>query len=117
MSEDTQKPETSEVVKGFSPLMPMKGFIFRDQAVRLDNIHYENCQFINCTVFFGGTGSFGLINNEFDHCKFIIDGAATQTMVFLSVLRTFAPEIADEYLAEVRDGTLLKALGVHPDDQ
>jgi hypothetical protein len=64
------------------------GQTFEDSDILVDGKHYERCTFRRCRLTFSASapqaGAF--LSNRFEECTWVIDGAATETLSFLSVL-------------------------------
>ncbi|HAZ6604220.1 TPA: hypothetical protein J0610_002251 [Escherichia coli] len=62
------------------------GKTYKNQKVILDGNTYENCGFFSCSIVYTGNGSISLINNTFTDCTWSFEGAAANTLQFLSVI-------------------------------
>ncbi|CAL6700421.1 TPA: hypothetical protein ACNEGM_000210 [Escherichia coli] len=62
------------------------GKTYENQKVILDGKTYEECSFVSCSIVYTGTGSIGLVNNTFIDCTWSFEGAAANTLQFLSVI-------------------------------
>ncbi|HDX4047749.1 TPA: hypothetical protein ROG05_000086 [Enterobacter soli] len=62
------------------------GKTYTNQRVVLDGKAYEECSFVSCSIVYTGNGSISLINNTFTDCNWSFEGAAANTLQFLSVI-------------------------------
>lgn len=71
-----------------------KGRVFANTTVHLDRADYINCTMTNCQLVYSG-GDLKLIGNDMNSSKFVLDGAAGQTLVWLRYLHAMVPGIID----------------------
>ncbi len=58
----------------------------RDEIVKLDYSTLRDTNYINCTLVFEGGRPPSMINCDFIECEFVLEGAARNTQVFLTIL-------------------------------
>ena len=64
---------------------------FANQLVVLDNRKFQNCEFLNCEIAYGG-GRIRILDNDFGDCTFSTFGSAASTLVYLRGLYTSGAE-------------------------
>ncbi len=60
--------------------------LFTDDPIKLDGMHFENCEFHNCVLVFTGRRPVRLVNCRFTDCHWRFEGPAANTLEFLQVL-------------------------------
>ena len=55
------------------------------KTVTLDDKHFVNCHFTNCTVLYAG-GDYGWTDSSFNNCQFRLEGAASRTAMLMGQL-------------------------------
>lgn len=64
-------------------------------VVSLDDKHFVNCIYKNCTVIYGG-GEYALTNTKFENCQISLQGAAQRTAGLLQnfgALKPMPPQV------------------------
>lgn len=85
----------------------MKKFkeIFEDKSILLDGEHFEACTFTRCKLIFEGGMPPVLVQNNFNECMWVFDGAALRTIAFMSALyRGGAKELIEATFENIRNG-------------
>ncbi len=63
-----------------------KDELFIKQRVSLDADQFFNCRFVRCTMIYSGSSGVVMEGCELDSCDWVFDGAADNTLIFLSQL-------------------------------
>lgn len=74
------------------PMNKFTGETFSDETMVLDFTHFEDCIFKQCRMIFHGQGPIGLVDCEFDNCKWRFGGSAAQTLGFMVTMYHHSPE-------------------------
>jgi hypothetical protein len=61
---------------------------FDHKTVELDGQRFDSCWFTDCRMIYSGGEPPALSNNTFVRCKWVLGGAALNTIGYLSVLRS-----------------------------
>lgn len=59
---------------------------YQNSTVKIDNIHFIGCEFINCTLEYTGVGLVGIEGCTFDNVKWLFTGPARNTIDFMRAL-------------------------------
>lgn len=59
---------------------------FSGERVVLDHNSYEGCLFRDCKIVYGAKGRVKLDSCTFENCSYVFDGAAQDTLLFLTGL-------------------------------
>ncbi len=65
---------------------------FTNEVISLDGNKYKGCTFTDCELFIGASAPFGLINNDFNECRWTFTGSAALTINILAGLYQMSPE-------------------------
>lgn len=65
--------------------------VFVGQRVAICGQRFERCLFKNCELVFDG-GPTHLVGNDFDGCSWSFEGAAANTLTFVSAMCAGSPE-------------------------
>jgi hypothetical protein len=88
----------------------VQGETFINQVVHLGSTRFENCKFIRCKLVFNGEGT-SLAHSEFDDCELELEGAAANTIQFLTSLYPIEFGMYVEEIREsIRQGAMLGRL-------
>jgi hypothetical protein len=81
--------------------------VFTGKVVRLDNAEFIACTFDDCTLVYGGSGYVALRNlcDIKSNCRFKLDGAAGNTVKFMTVLYPLAPALIEATIDNIRGGS------------
>lgn len=66
--------------------MQYKDETFANQDVLLDGNSYINCKFRECKIIFGARGPVGLVDCNFNRCRWGFDGPAADTITFMAAM-------------------------------
>jgi hypothetical protein len=81
---------------------------FSNQRVQLDNMNYVGCRFSTCVMVYSGLGPIGLNSCDIHNCRWEFEGAAGNTLKFLTLMHKANPEFIEAVIAGIRSGR-------HPD--
>ncbi len=59
--------------------------VLAGKSVVLDDKHFANCEYTNCTLVYSG-GDFGMVNTKFQDCRVAFAGAAQRTANLIEIL-------------------------------
>lgn len=82
-------PESSDInSKDKVPLKEIKNKTFRNQDIHLDNHNFISCVFTNCKIIYSAEGPIGLWDCQFDGVQWELEGPASSTLGFLTLMYT-----------------------------
>jgi hypothetical protein len=84
-------------------VMVVKGRRFERKRIVLGGHHYHDCTFVGCELVFDGR-PMHLLDNHFEDCSSVFEGAAGVTLDFLVALSCEHPEMR---------AVLARKLGLH----
>lgn len=62
------------------------------ENITLDDTHFVNCQFTNCTLSYSGA-DYALTNTTFNNCPFSFVGPAHRTFTLLGMMGAIKPPV------------------------
>jgi hypothetical protein len=73
--------------------------------IEMDGHRFEKCIFRDAVLVYAGGTSPILLNNDFHRVSFMFDGAAANTIRFLTGMRSIGfQQLVDATLANIREG-------------
>jgi hypothetical protein len=81
-----------------------RGTTFTNTRVRVDNEEFHNCRFDGCMIVYGGTGGVIMDTCTFNNCNFEFEGAAGNTVKFMSGLYQLSSDLIERTFDNIRFG-------------
>ena len=73
---------------------------FEAERVVVSGAHFERCVFVDCELVFDGRPTH-LVDNTFDGCRWLFEGAAAVTLDLLATLCRDSPALVDAIAQEL----------------
>lgn len=80
------------------------GSVFKKVQVHLDNVHYKKCTFDECLMIYSATGPVGLTGCTLNECTWTFQGAAAETISFLTAFYKMSPQLVEQTFENIRSG-------------
>lgn len=81
-----------------------KATTFNATRIELDGNAYKDCMFSACEIVYGARGTVNLDGCTFDRCTYVLDGAAQDTLMFLTALYKIDPRSIEATFENIRSG-------------
>ena len=81
-----------------------QGTRFSNARVQVDNDRFFNCTFERCLIVYGARGSVTLDHCKFKECSFAFEGAAGNTVSFMTALYRLSPDLIERTFDNIRLG-------------
>ncbi len=86
--------------------MKFEGQTFERIDIELDGNEYKSCRFVECVFVYSGGMPPSMIDNTMESPRFVFEGAAARTLLFLTTMYSGElKQIVESWFEQIRRGS------------